>query len=159
MLEKISTESTKIYVAQDGTEFTSRSKCHQYEINKNIDSFFTELEKYRIKDIDELPLLCEEVSGSSTFFWYLLDTKEANENFTEACEKYYDEYFEPLDDLNIVCIEKYNDSIFLHSFEKSVRDCIRFFKDFDIKVDFKSSNISNNIALNIIKRVLDNANN
>lgn len=95
---------TKVYVADDGKEFSTQTECIEYEKELKRAVVLNELNKYRIKEMDDcLPIDTDGYPcDSSEYKWYKINNKEEFELLKEI----YGEWLtEPEFYPEVICVE------------------------------------------------------
>ncbi|MEE1502774.1 MAG: hypothetical protein UGF89_00830 [Acutalibacteraceae bacterium] len=132
-MQKIIVEETikkEIFVAEDGTKFTSERECENHERDvrwANILRLPT-----RVAEFDDVcPLNYDDYSENSSFVWFKLTSPEE----LAALNKLLPETVDGFVQTSLVCVENRFDDYYTFVFEDSVERAVNFFTSFGMVVE------------------------
>ena len=129
-------EEYEVFIADDGTSFSTKSECIEYE--RNIKR--KPISKLRIEKLDGLvPLTDGMTCDSNEFYWY----KVKNEDDFNTLDSYYEgKVCEPKAYPNILCLEVsewyVNDNLNFDVYSYELTDIMDSIKEFMDKFGYKT---------------------
>lgn len=133
-------EERKIYVADDGKEFTTEKECISYEKNLLKEREIKAAERLRISDLDEFVPLSTNglVNGDNTFRWY----KVRNEEEFDILNRAYSNNLQPDNYPETICVETvghipYMDDAYDYHTSRMMEDTKNFWEKLGYKVTFE----------------------
>lgn len=139
-VKQIVEEERKIYVADDGKEFTTEKECISYEKNLLKEREIKAAERLRISDLDEfVPLSTDGLANeNNTFRWY----KVKNEEEFNILNKAYSNNLQPDNYPEIICVETveyvpYVNDAYDYHLSRMMEDTKNFWEKLGYKVTFE----------------------
>ena len=138
--EETKVVKTKVYIAEDGEEFSTERECRSHENKLNLKRTIELAEMLRIEELDELlPLTVDEINENNTFRWYKVDNRKEFDILCEACREQF-EYPDCYPE--IVCIETvgykaYDDDCYIYCLSRLKRSAEDFYKRLGYNITFE----------------------
>lgn len=135
--KKIIEQEVTVYVAEDGTEFSSSRDCINYEANLRLEKKIKEVERLRIKELDGvIPFNNDGIMNcENEFRWYDVTNKD---DFDAINDIYNNNLTQPVIYPEIICVETYGyDSYGGDAYDYHMTACKKNTEDFWNQVGFK----------------------
>jgi len=150
--KKIIEQENNVYIADDGTEFTTQHDCEKYEKEQEKKAYIELAETLRIAELDEqTPLTCGETYENNTYRWYKVNNQEE----FDALNKAYDNQVGTaclISYPQIICVETcgyepYQDDCYSYFLSDCLKETGQFWKLFGYDVNFTKSNTKYKVKL------------
>lgn len=149
----------KIYIADDGTEFTDEEECAKYEAKKEKERLFEELKPYLIK-YGDIPINTDALYSDLSEYRYY---KVPNKSVLDIIARYYDGEVCTRDDASfptIVCIEEtldycngYGGDVYEYYLDQMMNVTKNFFNNIGVDVEFRNAETRENLLMETAMRM------
>ena len=144
--KRVVTDTWKVYIADDGTEFDDKKKCERYEIASNIDKAYKDLELIKM-DFVAAPLNYDGCVDEEYCQWYSVENKDDYEKvraYYDACTVNSVYIDEPSSYPSVICVSESEpwsspyetEDAYGYTLDDMKNTAKEFFENFGIKVSF-----------------------